>query len=148
MVPLHTTHPQPSIVPWHAPKRWRRWGNFAAPGPDRPDHVEVSAIRREARSGRRRLRRWGCSGEIIASLAARSFVEPGVHKLAANSLLDTLDSQVFMAYFRRAGLYRTADIKPVFPDARLNRFKGVFYPFVIHGAHRQFAPQSWAMNHK
>ena len=47
-----------------------------------------------------------------------------------------------MAYFRRAGLYRTADIKPVFPDARLNRFKGIFYPFVIHGAHCPFAPMS------
>jgi hypothetical protein len=34
----------------------------------------------------------GCSGEIISSVAARSFVEPEVHKLAANSLLDTSDS--------------------------------------------------------
>jgi hypothetical protein len=50
-----------------------------------------------------------------------------------------------MVYFRRAGLYRTADMKPVFPDARLNRFKGIFYPSVIHGAHCPFAPQSWTM---
>src|ERR1700716_1953169 len=47
-----------------------------------------------------------------------------------------------MAYFRRAGLYRTADMKPVFPDARLNRFEGIFYPFVDHGAHCPFAPVS------
>src|ERR1700737_977362 len=51
-----------------------------------------------------------------------------------------------LAYFRRAGLYRTADMKPVFPDARLNRFKGIFYPFVIHGARCPFAPQSWTMS--
>src|ERR1700709_535115 len=69
------------------------------------------------------------------------FVDPGVQKLAANSLLDPPDSQMLMAYFRRAGLYRAADVKPVFPDARLNRFKGIFDPFVIHGARCPFAPQ-------
>src|ERR1700730_4890321 len=75
-----------------------------------------------------------------------SFVEPGVHKLAANSLLDTSDSQVFMAYFRRAGLDRTADMKPVFPDARLNQFKGIFDPFVPHGARGPFTPQNRTMS--
>src|ERR1700693_3804040 len=47
-----------------------------------------------------------------------------------------------MAYFRHAGLYRTTDIEPVFPDARLNQFKGIFYPFVIHGARCPLAPES------
>ena len=79
---------------------------------------------------------WGCDllGASPCLHGAWSFVEPGVLKLAINSLLDTSDSQVFMACFRRAALNRTADPKPEFPDARLNRFKGIFYRFVIHGA--------------
>jgi hypothetical protein len=34
--------------------------------------------------------------------------------------------------FRRAGLDPATDPELVFPDARLNRFKGIFYRFVIH----------------
>lgn len=78
-------------------------------------------------------------GRKLRSLLRESFVDPRDQELAANSLLDTSDGQVFIACFRRAGLDRTADIKPVFPDARLNRFEGVFYPFVIHGTDCPFA---------
>ena len=88
----------------------------------------------------------GIMAGITGSLAARIFVELGVQELAANSLLDASNSQVFMGYPRRTGLYRAADMKPVFPDAWLNRFEGIFYPFVTHRAHCPFASGSRTMS--
>src|SRR5665213_2494023 len=79
---------------------------------------------------------------LTTSFAVQTPVELRIHQLAANSFLDATDGQMFMGYFRRTGLDRTADMKPVFPDARLNQFKRIFDSLVTQGIHCPFGAMS------
>ena len=75
----------------------------------------------------------GTTGRAAVRAVADLTFPSGFRKLSVNSLLDALNSEVLIAYFGPAGLYRSADVKPILPHPRLNQFEGIFYAFVIHG---------------
>lgn len=60
--------------------------------------------------------------------------DPAIFSSRSIRFLDPRDCFEFELHFRRADLDRTADLKPVFPDARLNHLDRKFYAFVVHVA--------------
>jgi hypothetical protein len=73
--------------------------------------------------------------------SSRRFVISGDFKFAVDSLLSSLDCDVFLARFRGANLDPAADEKPVFPNARRNHFECIVYTLVSHAARSPFAPE-------